>query len=457
MNVIIVGCGKVGEQITKQLSLEDHLNITVVDIRAEVVERLSNQYDVLGLVGNGVSTEILKEGGILDADLLIAVTGSDEINLLTCLIARKLGKCQTIARVRNPEYSNEAPLFKDDLGLAMIINPEQTAANEIARVLRFPSAIKIDTFAKGRVEILKFRLAEDSILTNMQVKDIAAATGCDILICGVERDGEAFIPHGYSVLKEGDLVSIVSSALGVGAFFKKINVKTNRVKDAMIIGGGKTSYYLGKRLLQSGINVKIIEKHLDKCENLCRLLPKATIINGNGSDNSLLLEEGLESTEAFVALTNIDEENILLGLYAKSKAPGAKIVSKVNRIAFDDVIGSLDLDTIIYPKNITADYIVRFVRAKKNSIGSNIETMHLILDGKAEALEFNIREDSPVAGIEIANLSLKKDILIACINRKGEIITPRGHDSILPGDTVIVVTTRTGLQDISDILESRKK
>ena len=452
MNIIIVGCGKVGQKLAEMLSRENEHNITVVDTRCGVISDTVNRYDIMGVAGSGTSLDILTEAGVENADVLIAVTGSDELNLLTCLIAKKAGGCQTIARVRNPEYGKELHLFKEDLGLALIINPELTAANEIARLLRFPSAIQIDTFAKGRVEILKFRLPSGSPLDGMAIFEIGQKLNCDILVCGVERGDEAYIPGGDFVLKSGDFISLVASPKSGSEFFKKINVKTNRVKDTIIVGGGSTAYYLAKRLILAGINVKIIEQNPERCEVLCRALPKATVINGDGTDNLLLMEEGIEHAESFVALTNIDEENILLSLFAKSKTDG-KLITKINRIAYDDVIKSLDLGTTIYPKNITAEYIVRFVRAMKNSLGSNIETMHYILDGKAEALEFRIKENSPISGVAIEKLNLKKNILIACINRGGHIIIPRGRDVIQTGDTVIVIVGRMGFKDISDILE----
>jgi len=280
----------------------------------------------------------------------------------------------------------------------MIINPEQTAALEMARVLRFPSAIQIDTFAKGRVEILKFRIPDGSPLDNMSLINMSQKIASDILVCGVVRGDEAVIPGGDFVLKSGDLVSIVSSVKASGNFFRKIGLKTNGVKDTTIVGGGETGYYLANLLLSSGIRVKIIERNPKRADELAELLPKATVINADGTDNRVLLEEGIEFAESFVALTNIDEENILLSLFAKSKTNG-KLITKINRIAYDEVISNLDLDTTIYPKNITAEYIVRFVRAKNNASGSNIETMHSILDGKAEAIEFKINENSPVAGI----------------------------------------------------------
>ena len=452
MNTIIIGCGKVGQKLAEKLSQEENQNITVVDLRYNVVQAIINEYDAMGVVGNGASVEILHEAGIENADLLIAVTGSDEVNLLTCLIARKTGKCQTVARVRKPEYTRELHLFKEDLGLTMVINPELTAASEIARALRFPSAIQIDTFAKGRVEILKFKVAEDSVLDNMKVSDINSTLHTDILVCGVERGDSAFIPDGSFVIQKGDRVSIVAAPLSGFEFFKKIGVKTNRVKDTIIVGGGATSYYLADKLIHRGIKVKIIEKDEKRCEELCQELPKATIINADGTENAVLLEEGIENAESFVSLTGIDEENIMLALFAKSKSNG-KVIAKVNRVSYDDVIASLDLDTVIYPKDITAEYIVRFVRAKQNTIDCNIETMHLILDDKAEALEFSINDNSPVSEIPIVDLPLKDNVLIACINRQGKIIIPRGNDVIRSGDTVIVVTTHKGFKDINDILQ----
>ncbi len=451
MNIIIVGCGKVGQKITEMLANEREHNITVIDPRYAVVSDLANEYDIMGVEGSGVSIETLTEAGIENADILIAVTGSDEINLITCLIAKKTGNCQTIARVRKPEYRKEINLIKDDLGLAMVINPEHTAASEIARVLRFPSAIQIDTFAKGRIEILKFKIPEGSPLENLKIADMRAKLDCDILVCGVEHGEKASIPRGDFVLQKGDKISIVGSFSNVTDFFKKIGFKSQPIKDTTIVGGGETAYYLAKQLIQTGISVKIIEKSAERCDELCRLLPKATIIHGDGTDTRVLMEEGLEYASSFVSLINIDEENIMLSLFAKSKT-GGKIVTKINKIAYDEVISGLDLDTIIYPKNITAEYIVRFVRAKHNSMGSNIETMHFILDGKAEALEFNIEKDSPVANISLEDLSLKDNVLVACINRGGNVILPRGKDMILPGDTVIIVTARSGFKDISDIL-----
>lgn len=451
MNIVVVGLGKIGEKIIELLVREGEHNITAVDLNHSVLRDVVNVYDVMGVSGSGTNMEVLSEAGVNEADILIAVTDSDEINLLTCLIAKKMGNCKTVARVRNPEYGRELHLFKEDLGLAMIINPEFTAATEIARALRFPSAIQIDTFAKGRVEILKFKLQPGSPLNNLKLAEAGNKIGSSILVCGVERGDEAFIPGGDFVLKEGDFISIVATVKDAAEFIKKIGIKTNKVNDCMIVGGGKTTVYLANNLIKSGIEVKIIEQNPAKCDLLCSMVPKATIINGDGTENLLLQEEGIESTEAFVALTNIDEENVMLALYAKTKTTG-KVITKINRIGYDEVIRNLGLDTIVYPKDIAAEYIVRFVRAMNNSIGSDIETMHYILDGKAEALEFRIAEKSPVSGKTLEVLSLKPGVLIACIIRNHQIIAPRGKDMILVGDTVIVVTTNKGFKDISDIL-----
>lgn len=452
MNIIIVGCGKVGNKITEQLSREEEHDITVVDVRAASVHNITNEYDIMGVIGNGMDMDTLTEAGVEDADVFIAVTGSDELNLMLCLMAKKMGNCKTIARVRKPEYFKAIRFIKEELGLAMIVNPEQAAASEIARILRFPSAIKIDTFAKGRIEILKFEVPENSKLDNLKVMDIVAKLGSDILVCGVERGEEAFIPSGNFVIRAGDLISIVASIKEAANFLKKIGIRTNRAKDTLIVGGGDTAYYLASQLLQTGINVKIIEQKQERCDELFHLLPKATIVHGDGTDNKLLMEEGLPQFDSFVSLTNIDEENVLLSLYVKNKT-GAKVVTKINRIEYGNVIGDLQLGTTIYPKNITAEYIVRFVRATKNSMGSNIETLHYILDEKAEALEFRIKENSPISNKKIEDLNLKENIIIACINRGGQVLIPRGQDVILSGDTVIIVTLKEGFMDISDILK----
>lgn len=451
MKIIIVGLGKVGQTLAAELSGENN-DITVIDHKEALVEDFSGQYDIMGLVGNGASYSVQMEAGVESADLLIAVTGSDELNLLCCLIARKAGNCHTIARVRNPEYSGELEYIKEELGLAMVINPELAAAAEMARVLKYPSAIEVDGFAKSRAELLKFRIPEKSVLADQKLADISGKIKKNVLICAIERGEELIIPDGNTLLRTRDLVTIVGSPAEANAFFRQTGMASNQIKSVMITGGGAIAYYLSRFLLQSGIRVKIIEKDMERCDHLCEILPKATVVYGDGTDKELLLEEGLKHTEAFAALTNIDEENILLSLYAK-KMGCRKVVTKINRISFDEVIRELDLDTIIHPKDITAECIIRYVRSMKNSLGSNVETLHRIIDNKAEALEFVIRESSRVTGVPLQKLNIQKGILIACITRHGKVIIPGGQDMLQKGDNVIVITRRTRLNDICDILQ----
>ncbi len=451
MKIIIVGCGIVGKTLAEELNKEDN-EVTVIDPNYTTVEELSSKFDVMGVVGSGASYKTQMEAGIDKADLLIAVTASDELNLLCCLIAKKAGNCQTIARVRNPEYSEEIGFVKESLGLAMTINPEYAAAREIARVLRFPSAIRIDTFAKGRVEILKFRVPSQSRLDGMLLMDIAPKLGADVLVCAVERYGEVFIPKGDFEIQEKDVVSVLMEPRKANDFFKKIGIEVHRIKDAMLVGGGNTAYYLAKSLMATGIDVKLIECDERRCDKLSELLPKAQIICGDGSEQIILLEEGIRQAEAFVALTDRDEENVMLSLFAKSQSQ-AKIATKINRMDFDQIIQELDLDTTVYPKKITAQSILRFVRAMKNSIGCNVETMHRILDDKAEAVEFIVKENSELIGIPVEQLRIKENTLIACIIRGREIIIPRGKDEMQVGDSVVVVTTTLGLKDIQEVIQ----
>ncbi len=450
MNIIIVGCGKVGTALAQQLNEKEN-NVTLIDTDETVLNAAASRYDVMGVVGNGATHVVQQEAGIQKADLLIAVTGSDELNLLCCLIAKKAGNCQTIARVRNPEYNTEAPYLKEELGLAMVINPEYAAAAEIARVLHFPSAIKIDTFARGRVELLKFKLPEGSPLVGSTVKDIVGKLHCDVLICTIERGDDAYIANGDFRFEEKDIISLIASPRNANDFFRKIKYKENSVKDVIVVGGGEITHYLCGILHKSGISVKVIEKDRKRCDEMCATMEGVTVINADAVDKEILLEEGLAKSGAFVALTNLDEENILLSLYAKSVGKG-KLVTKVNRIDFDEVIKKLELDSIIYPKNITSDMIVRYVRAMKNSIGSNVETLYNVILGKVEAAEFSIRDQSPVAGIKLMDLNLKDNVLIAAILRDKKVIIPRGNDIIRSGDAVVIVSNLIGMNDISDIL-----
>lgn len=451
MQIIIVGCGNVGATLTEQLSSEGH-NITVIDLDNQRLQSLINNFDVMGVVGNGVSFAVQKEAGVENAHLLIAVTGSDEVNLLCCLIARKTGGCHTIARVRNPIYNMEIGYIKEELGLSMVINPEYAAATEMTRLLKFPSALTIDSFTKGRVEVVKCRVNDDSILCDLSLQQIASKLKSDVLICTVERDENVYIPGGNFIIRAKDEISVVGTSQKTLAFFKKLGVAVTRAKNVMIIGGGKTAYYLAKQLTVMGIQIKIIEIDKERCEELSELLPKAFIVHGDGTDRNLLLQEGLIQAEAFVALTSVDEENIMLSLFAKSVSK-AKLITHVHRISYDEIIDSLDIGSVIYPKYLTAEHIIKYVRAMNSSLGSNIETLYRLNDNRVEALEFSIRADSPVVGIPLQDLPIKPNILICTINHRGSISIPGGQSVIEAGDSVIVVTTSTRLNDIKDILK----
>lgn len=344
LNIIIVGCGKVGTTLIEQLSKEGH-DITIIDKDAQKVQEIASYYDIMGLVGNGASYNIQMEAGIEDTDLIIAVTNSDELNLLCCIVAKQVGNCATIARVRTPDYSSEAGYIREKLGLAMIINPELEASKEASRILYLPTALEVNSFAHGQAEMVKFKLPKDNILSGMTIAYLGRNIASDILICAIERHGTVYIPSGDFQMEAGDIISFVATRKIVRSFLKEIGFKTHQVKNTMIIGGGKAAYYLAKQLISMGISVKIIEINRERCEELSILLPKAIIINGDGTDQELLKEEGIERTESFIALTGIDEENILLTLHAR-QVSNAKVITKINRITFKDVINHLDLGSV---------------------------------------------------------------------------------------------------------------
>ncbi|MBS4959745.1 MAG: Trk system potassium transporter TrkA [Clostridiales bacterium] len=451
MKIIIVGCGKVGYALAEQLNEEGH-DLTLVDTNSDRLQYVSSALDVMGLVGNGTSYHVQTEAGIDQADLLIAVTDHDEINMLSCLIAKKAGNCHTIARVRNPEYYKEIVFIKEELGLSMSINPESAAALEMSRLIQLPSAMEIDSFARGRVNLIKFRIPEGSILNQMKVYDFPSVSGGNSLICVIERNHEIIIPKGESILLSGDMVSIILPWEASHAFFKKIGIQTKPIRDILIAGGGTISYYLSAILCKNNCKVKIIEKDKDRCNELSELLPHAMIIHGDATDQKLLLEEGICDADAFASLTNLDEENILLSLYA-NKVSKAKLFTKINKISFEEVISEMPVGSIICPKFITAEYIIRYVRSMQNSFGSNVESLYRLMENRVEALEFSVHSNSKTIGIPIMDMALKPNLLICCINRKGKIITPSGKDIILAGDTVIVVTTIKGLDNLDDILK----
>ena len=450
LKIIIVGCGKVGANLVDQLSREGH-DITVIDKKAEKIQDITNIYDVMGLVGNGASYSTQMEAGIEETDLIIAVTDSDELNLLCCTVAKRVGKCAAIARVRTPDYSEETGYLREQLGLALIINPELEAAREVARILYLPTALEVNSFAHGQAELVKFKVPEGNLLNGLSLAYLGKNITNDILICAVERNGEVYMPNGDFVLHSGDVVSFVSERHIARDFLKQIGLATRQVKDTMIIGASKAAYYLAKELLNMGISVKIIEKEKENCESLSVKLPKAIIINGDGTDPDILKEEGIETVQSFIPLTGIDEENIMLTLYAKQVSK-AKVVTKINRVNYKQVINNLDLGSLVYPKYITSEAIIAYVRAKKNSMGSNIETLYHMFDSRVEAIEFIVEENSKVSGVPIKDLKLKKDVLISFINHNGHIIIPTGNDEIEDGDTVMIVTKNTGFTGIDDIV-----
>ena len=451
LSIIIVGCGKVGHTLCEQLVREGH-DVTIVDTNARVVQDTAELFDVMGIRGNGASVSVLEEAGAQKADLIIAVTGSDELNLLCCTVARKVGdKIAAIARVRNPDYAEELVYLRQKLGLSMIINPELEAAKEIARILSRPQALSVSSFAKGHAELIRFVIPEGNVLAGKKVMELDRIFDFGYLLCAVEREGEVHIPGGPFELREGDEITVLASTRDGHRVFDAVGMHTHAVSSCMIVGGGKSSYYLAKQLLRQKMDVRIIEQNRARCEELSALLPQAVVVCGDGGDETLLREEGIDSMEAFVALTGLDEENILLTLFAK-KMPGLKTVTKINRITFGDVIDGLQLGSVVYPKYITSETIIAYVRAKQNTIGSNVETLYHLFGDRVEALEFHVDKDAPVIGIPLMELKKKNNLLIACISRKGKIIFPRGQDMIQADDTVIIVTTHTGFSDISDIL-----
>ena len=455
MKIIVVGCGKVGSALARQLSEEGH-NVSVVDKNQQVVNEVSSSCDVLGIVGNGGSYAVQKDLGVEEADLMIAASDSDELNLLCCLIAKKAGNCSTIARVRSPIYNSEIGFIREELGLSLAVNPEYAAAIEASRLLKFPSAIKIEPFARGHIELLKFPVIEGSALNGRTLAEISGSARGDVLVCAVERgpNHDVTIPDGSFKLQTGDTISVVASGKNARSFVEKVGLKSRSVANCMIIGGGTICFYLAKILLESNIRVTIIDKDPRRCKMLSDELPEANVICGDAANQKVLLEEGIENCESFVSLTGMDEENIFLSLYARrASKKDVKLITKINRINYDDIIGDMNLGSILNPQHIVAEYIVRYVRAMENSIGSNVETLYNIIEGKAEALEFLIQAGSPVIGIPLSRLPLKKGVLIACIYRNRQVIIPNGQTMIEVDDRVIIVTKQIGFQDVRDILQ----
>ena len=452
LKIIIIGAGNVGSTLVEQLAHEGH-DITIIDIIARKIQAITDNYDVMGLVGNGASYSVLMEAGIEQADLLIAVTEADELNLLCCTVAKRVGRCAAIARVRMPDYSKEVQYLQEQLGLALVINPEMETAKEAARILAMPTALEVMSFAHGQAEMIKIAIPEGNKIAGMTLAEVSKRLPLSVraLVCAIERAGEVYIPSGSFRLESGDTLTFVASRRNVRVFMDTFGFKSRRVRDTLIVGGSKAAYYLAQELIHAGVSVKIIEQNRERCDELSVLLPKAVIINGDGTEEALLKEEGIEQADSFVPLTGIDEVNIILTLYAR-KISQAKVITKINRMNFKSVVNSLELGSVIYPRYITAEAIVAYVRARSESRSNSIETLYHLFDHRVEAIEFRVEEESEVTGVPLKELNSKNGLLIAFINRDGHIIIPSGLDSIQVGDTVMIVTKHEGMTSLTEIL-----
>ncbi|MBR0142289.1 MAG: Trk system potassium transporter TrkA [Ruminococcus sp.] len=450
MDIIIVGGGKVGSALAEELCNEH--NITIIDQNENRIASLINEFDCMGIVGNCLQTSILAEANVEKANIFIAVTSSDEVNVLSCLIAKKMKARHCIARVRSPEFDKQLVFMREELGISMMVNPDYNAANEIAKVLRYPEAINIESFAKGRVDLAEIRITSGSILENIALSQLSRRLRLDVLICAVQRGDEIIIPNGNFVLHAGDKIHMTASHSALVKFFKSISAayREKRVKSAVLIGGGRVGYHLAKLLIEMGVKIKIIEIDRKRCEELSERLKKGSIICGDGTNHDLLKEEHVYDYDAVVTLTGIDEENILLSLLAKNNGV-EKVVTKVNRMTLMQLSDTLNLDSIISPKSITVSQILQYVRAKQNSQGNNITTLYRLVNDKLEAIEFVVREHKDYVDVPLKKLKIGNGILIASIVRGNELIVPKGDDCIKVNDSVVVVTTKKGFDDLKEI------
>ena len=453
MQIVIVGDGKVGLTLTQMLTAEDH-DVTVVDSNPKVLERMQEECDAMAVHGHGASRAVLAEAGAGDADVLIAATSSDEVNLLSCLVAKKLGCGSTIARVRSPAYTEDINLLREELGLTFAINPEEACAHEAFRLLQFPSLLGREQFSQGRVEIVRFKIKEGSPLADVPLHNLYAAARVHVLVCAVSRDGEVTIPNGSFVLRCGDDIYVTAANVDLASLIKNLGLDNRRITQVTIVGGSLLGLYLTQLLLKSGVGVKLIERDPTRCDFLSERLPDADVVEGDGTDRDVLLSEGIDRCDALVTLTGIDEENIVLSLYAKQM--GVQVaITKSNRTQYADLMRTMGVDTVISPKMNCAEEIVRYVRAMDNSIGGQMQTLHQIAGGKAEAMEFYADDTTRGLGVPLATLALKKGLLIACITRRGETIIPGGNTVIQSGDLVVVVAAAGhNVFDLSDILEA---
>ena len=453
MNIIVVGIGKVGYTVAEQLAAEGH-DVTIIDTNEDVINDTLQDIDVIGVIGDGAVSKTLLGAGVDECDMLIALTGSDELNILTCLLAKKLGADSTIARVRNPDYSNDLKIIKDSLGLTMAVNPEKEAAAEIQRILKFPTARNVTFFGRDQVDLLSFVANKSCSLTDKALKDSFSKLKTQALACAVERGDKVIIPTGDFVIQDHDTVAVLTPTKTAPEFFKQIGFKANDIRNIMIIGGGKIAVYLADSLSHLSVNTTIVEKNLETALALSDRFPNINVVNGDGTNRSLLLEEGLLEADAFICLTGIDEENIVLSLFAKNVSPRVKTITKVNHTLFREVIKTLDIDSVVYPKFTTANIILTSVRAKQNDDErSEVTQIARIINNKVEAIEFEVSEDCQLIGKTLADLKIRKDILFGSITRNNTVIIPKGSDSLQVGDTVVLVTTTERLSALDDILE----
>lgn len=451
MNIVIVGCGKVGTTLIASVVSEGH-DVTAVDADPDALESIKYIYDVMTVCGNGSGPDALAEAGADKADLLISVTNSDEVNMLACFFAKKMGCKHTIARIRDTDYNERSLGFiKNQLSLSMTINPEQLAAKELFNILKLPSALKIETFSSRRFEMIELKLKKGSDLAGLKLSELRTKYKEKFLICAVQRGHNVFIPNGDFILEEGDKIGLTAEPAEITKLLKNHHILQKQARNVIIFGGSRTAFYLAKRLLSAGNSVKIIEHDQERCNELCELLPGADICCGDGTQQELLEEEGIASTDAFVALTGIDEENILISFFAASKNV-PKVISKVNREELAAIAESMGLDSIVSPKKMVADVLLRYIRALQNSVGSKVETLYKLMDSNVEALEFIVNNDFKGNDVPLKDLKLKKNILVAGIVRDRTIIIPSGADYILPGDRVVVISAADRLKDLGDIL-----
>lgn len=451
MKIIINGAGKVGINLIKLLTNEDH-EVTVIDTDRKTVESAVNDYDVIGFCGNGASFPVQEEAGVEGCDVFIAVTGSDELNIMSCMVASKISGAKTVARVRNTDYSGQLLFMQNKLGIDLLINPEFETAADIARTIEFPAASKLETFAKGRIDLAEITLHEGSPLDGVMLRDLKKTVAASMLICAVQRGEEVFIPSGNFIMKSGDKLHFTASRKELPKIFKALGIAKKKIRSALIIGGSRTAFYLARHLIRSGINVKLIEQDRDRAVMIESMLEGCSVVWGDGTDPELLREEGLERFDAAIALTNMDEENLILCMHAEKQGV-EKTACKINRDPLAKMVEELLPDcSVVCPKQGTADIILRYIRAVDNADGS-IQTLYKILSERAEAAEFTASESSPVCGKPLRELRLKKNFIIACVSRGKTVIIPDGTTEIKPGDSVIVITANCRVESLADILE----